>query len=85
MNDEIQSEEQNSPIVKNPEFWKFPINNFDYLLDTVYKKINILHRELPYGFDPKKYVSLHPDLIQAGVEGTKHYLRYGRKEQRRYR
>jgi len=40
---------------------------------------------LPYGFDPKKYVSLHPDLIQAGVEGTKHYLQYGRKEQRRYR
>jgi len=54
MNDEIQSEEQNSPIVKNPEFWKFAINNFDYLLDTVYKKINILHRELPYGFNPEE-------------------------------
>jgi hypothetical protein len=52
MNDEIQSEEQNSPIVKNPEFWKFAISNFDYLLDTVYKKINILHRDLPYGFNP---------------------------------
>jgi hypothetical protein len=40
---------------------------------------------LPYGFDPKVYVSLYPDLINSGVDGTRHYLQYGRKENRRYR
>jgi hypothetical protein len=51
MNNEIQSEEKNSPIVKNPEFWKFAINNFDHLIDTVFKKIKIMHPDIPDGFD----------------------------------
>lgn len=51
MNNEIQSEEKNSPIVKNPEFWKFAINNFDNLQNTVFKKINIMHPDIPDGFD----------------------------------
>lgn len=51
MNDEIQHEEKNSPIIKNPEFWKFAINNFDHLIDTVFKKIKIWHRDLPDNFD----------------------------------
>jgi len=54
MNNEIQSEEKNSPIVKNPEFWKFAINNFDHLIDTVFKKIKIMHRDLPYEFDEEE-------------------------------
>jgi hypothetical protein len=54
MNNEIQLEEKNSPIVKNPEFWKFAINNFDHLIDTVFNKIKIMHRDLPNEFDEEE-------------------------------
>jgi len=54
MNDEMQYEEKNSPIIKNPEFWKFAINNFDHLTDTVFKKIKIWHRDLPDNFDEEE-------------------------------
>jgi pyruvate-formate lyase-activating enzyme len=40
---------------------------------------------LPDGFDPSIYVSLHPDLISAGVEGREHYLAYGFYEGRHWR
>src|ERR1700733_10154144 len=40
---------------------------------------------LPDGFDPSIYVSLHPDLIAAGVDGREHYLAYGFYEGRHWR
>lgn len=40
---------------------------------------------LPEGFDPERYISLHPDLETAGVDGTAHYLEAGFYEGRRWR
>lgn len=51
MNDEMQYEEKHSEINKNPEFWKFAINNFNSLTNTVFKKINIMHPDIPDGYD----------------------------------
>src|SRR5271169_1905213 len=42
---------------------------------------------LPEDFDPRKYVSLHPDLKRAHFtdrEAVEHYLHYGREEGRAY-
>jgi hypothetical protein len=51
MNNEIIFEEKKSQINKNPEFWKFAINNFDNLKNTVFKKIQIMHPDIPEGYD----------------------------------
>lgn len=51
MNNEIQYEEKQSEINKNPEFWKFAINNFDNVKNTVFKKIKIMHPDIPEGYD----------------------------------
>ena len=40
---------------------------------------------VPADFDPDLYVSLHPDLVAAKVDGTQHYRAHGYFEQRRYR
>lgn len=40
---------------------------------------------LPADFDPRVYVSLHPDLRSANVEGTRHWLNHGFYENRKYR
>ena len=40
---------------------------------------------LPPDFDPALYVSLHPDLVAAKVDGTEHYLNHGFFEGRSYR
>jgi hypothetical protein len=40
---------------------------------------------LPEGFDPQRYVYLHPDLMAAGVDGAAHYLEYGFYEGRKWR
>jgi MoaA/NifB/PqqE/SkfB family radical SAM enzyme len=40
---------------------------------------------LPPGFDPELYISLHPDLAAAGLDGTEHYLNHGFFEGRSYR
>ena len=40
---------------------------------------------LPPEFDPHRYVSLHPDLMASGVDGTYHYLTWGFDENRRWR
>jgi FkbM family methyltransferase len=40
---------------------------------------------LPEDFDAEVYVSLHPDLIAANVDGTEHYLMYGFFEGRKWR
>jgi MoaA/NifB/PqqE/SkfB family radical SAM enzyme len=40
---------------------------------------------LPPDFSPSLYVSLHPDLVAAGVDGTEHYLNHGFFEGRSYR
>jgi len=40
---------------------------------------------LPPDFDPSLYVSLHPDLVAAKVDGTEHYLNQGFFEGRPYR
>jgi hypothetical protein len=39
---------------------------------------------LPEDFDPERYMSLYPDLLAAGVNGTEHYLRDGFYEGRRW-
>jgi MoaA/NifB/PqqE/SkfB family radical SAM enzyme len=40
---------------------------------------------LPPDFDPALYVSLHPDLVASGIDGTEHYLNHGFFEGRSYR
>jgi SAM-dependent methyltransferase len=40
---------------------------------------------LPKGFNARRYVRLHPDLIASGVDGAAHYLRCGFYEGRRWR
>lgn len=40
---------------------------------------------IPADFDPEVYVSLHPDLVAAKVDGTAHYQVYGYFEGRRHR
>jgi hypothetical protein len=41
--------------------------------------------ELPCDFDPAVYVSLHPDLLAAKVDGAEHYAQQGAFEGRTYR
>jgi len=48
-------------------------------------RLIILKLVVPSDFDPELYVSLHPDLVAAKVDGTAHYLRYGYFERRRYK
>ncbi len=46
---------------------------------------SLLTPQIPEDFDPHTYLSLHPDLIEVGVDGREHYLQYGFYEGRRYR
>lgn len=41
--------------------------------------------KLPKDFDPKRYLALHADVAAAGVDAKKHYLRFGMRENRRYK
>ncbi|OYX96892.1 MAG: hypothetical protein B7Y78_02910 [Caulobacter sp. 35-67-4] len=41
--------------------------------------------KLPKDFDPALYLSLNPDVAAAGADARKHYLRFGMRENRRYR
>lgn len=41
-------------------------------------------KSLPAGFDPAIYLELNEDVRLAGVDPSKHYLNFGRKEGRRY-
>lgn len=41
--------------------------------------------KLPQDFDPALYLSLNPDVAAAGADARKHYLRFGMRENRRYR
>jgi len=49
--------------------------------------IAILYRpiELPVDFDPVRYLELHRDVAEAGVDPVRHYLDHGRREGRRLR
>jgi hypothetical protein len=40
--------------------------------------------ELPEDFDAAAYLRLNPDVAKAGVDPTKHYLKHGIKEGRKY-
>jgi hypothetical protein len=40
---------------------------------------------LPEDFDPARYLVLHPDVAEAGVDPVDHYLTYGRYEGRPYK
>jgi hypothetical protein len=40
---------------------------------------------LPEDFDPARYLALHPDVAEAGVDPGDHYLTYGRYEGRPYK
>jgi len=40
---------------------------------------------LPEDFDAERYLSLHPDLLAARVDGAQHYLAHGYFERRAYR
>ena len=40
---------------------------------------------LPEDFDPEEYLRLHPDVEQAGMNPSFHYLRHGITEGRRYK
>ena len=39
----------------------------------------------PPDFDPKRYLALNPDVAAARVDARKHYLRFGIRENRRYK
>ena len=41
--------------------------------------------ELPADFDPQRYLQLYPDLRMANVNPTQHFIKFGRKEGRRYK
>lgn len=56
--------------------------NLNYLQDCIVARPL---RCLPPGFDPRLYISLHPDLIAAAVDGADHYLQHGFFEGRRWR
>jgi hypothetical protein len=45
----------------------------------------ILVDPLPEDFDPARYLALHPDVAEAGVDPVNHYLTYGRYEERPYK
>jgi len=40
--------------------------------------------KLPLDFNAEEYLTLNPDIRKAGVDPAMHYLKYGRKEKRRY-
>jgi hypothetical protein len=40
---------------------------------------------LPVDFDPTKYLELHPDVAEAGVDPVFHYMTHGRFEGRRFK
>lgn len=40
---------------------------------------------IPRDFDDARYLEIHPDVKRAGMNPRKHYLRYGFRENRRYR
>lgn len=40
---------------------------------------------LPVDFDPTKYLELHPDVAEAGVDPTSHYMTHGRFEGRKFK
>ncbi len=41
--------------------------------------------ELPPGFDPELYLGLNPDVAEAAMEATTHYLKHGQYEGRQFR
>jgi phytanoyl-CoA dioxygenase PhyH len=40
---------------------------------------------LPADFDPTKYLELHPDVAEAGVDPADHYMTHGRFEGRKFK
>ena len=40
---------------------------------------------LPEGFDPIEYLNLNPDVQQAGVDPTRHWIKFGHREGRKWR
>lgn len=40
---------------------------------------------LPMDWDPRQYLALNADVARSGVDPAAHYLRFGRREGRRYR
>jgi methyltransferase family protein len=40
---------------------------------------------LPVGFDRDRYLAIHKDVAEAGIDPEQHYLAYGYKEGRRFR
>ena len=47
--------------------------------------IVVLRPDLPIEFDANRYLSIHKDVADAGMNPVHHYLTYGRKEGRRLR
>lgn len=45
----------------------------------------VLTDPLPADFDPARYLALHPDVAEAGVNPVDHYLTCGRYEERPYK
>lgn len=43
-----------------------------------------LRPQLPVDFDGARYLELHPDVKQSGVDPSKHYMAHGSRERRRY-
>lgn len=41
--------------------------------------------ELPADFDPAVYLHINQDVVNSGIDPTDHYLRFGRREGRRYK
>jgi hypothetical protein len=55
------------------------------LLSDVWDGLRILTRRgLPSDFDAERYLALNPDVRDSRSDAVAHYLRYGRREGRRY-
>jgi hypothetical protein len=61
------------------------INNLYDHSKIVQAKQQHLDKGLPADFDPEDYLLRNPDVREAGVNPTEHYLNHGRFEGRRYK
>ena len=69
------------------EVYKIDIEIFDYDLNKTFAGHEISNRpkELLDLFEPERYLELHQDVKDAGVDALEHYLNHGVKEGRRVR
>lgn len=81
---EIRQRFQNKNIPKRTQ----NLNNSISIVDEFrarYQSLVDQHRKLPKDFYSEKYLALHPDVKEGGMNPIKHYILYGRNEGRLYK